>query len=40
MKSTKKKAPKGVKTQTACSGKEACLKGMCFHPKPWWFVGK
>lgn len=36
MKSTKKKAPHGVATQTRCSGKELCTKGRCDHPLPWW----
>ena len=40
MKSTKGKAPKGVKTQTMCSGKEACNRGSCGHSLPWWHKNK
>lgn len=40
MKATKKKAPKGVPTQTTCSGHAACQKGECHHTLPWWHSKK
>jgi hypothetical protein len=35
-KSTRGTAPKGVPTQTQCSGHESCNTGKCEHRKPWW----